>query len=68
MSDCKVSHFEAVSGLGALSTVTLQKVDGLTSLDAFKKLPALKQISVGKGEFSDADLTGFESSVRVSQR
>ena len=68
VSDCKVSHFEAVSGLGALSTVTLQKVDGLTSLDAFKKLPALKQFSVGRGEFKDADLTGFDSNVKVSQR
>lgn len=68
MRNSKVNHVEAVAGLGSLYSVTAQNLDGLTSLDAFKKLPALKDITISKGAFTDADLAGFDSQVKINQR
>lgn len=68
LNECKVADFDAIAGCQALKTVSLTKVDGITSLDALKKLPNLKNLTVSKGVFSDADLSGFDEKVKITQR
>ncbi len=68
LNECKVADFDAIAGCQALKTVSLTKVDGITSLDALKKLPNLKSLTVSKGVFSDADLSGFDTKVKITQR
>lgn len=68
LSECKVADFDAIASCQALKTVALTKVDGITSLEALKKLPNLKNLTLPKGIFSDADLAGFDAKVKITQR
>ena len=68
LNQSKVKDFDAVAGCTALTTVVLTKVEGITSLAALKKLPALKTVVVSKGAFPDSELAGFAAGVRVTQR
>lgn len=68
LNECKVADFDAIANCQALKTVVLTKVEGITSLDVLKKLPNLKNLTVSKGVFSDADLSGFDEKVKITQR
>lgn len=68
LNQSKVKDFDAVAGCTALTTVVLTKVEGITSLAALKKLPALKTVVVSKGAFPDAELAGFGANVKITQR
>jgi len=67
LEDSIVKNFDAVAGCAKLETVILKKTQGVTSLAALKKLPALKTVEVTKGAFSDAELSGFAEGVKVRQ-
>lgn len=68
INDSIVSGFDAVSACSALTHVTLTKVKGVESLAALKALPNLKQVTVTKGAFPDAEIQGFDAKVKIVQR
>lgn len=68
LNECKVSDFDALAACGSLEYVTLTKVEGVNSLAALKKLPSLKRLNISKGALADAELEGFASNVKITQR
>lgn len=68
LNECKVSNFDALAACGSLEYVTLTKVEGVNSLAALKKLPSLKRLNISKGALADAELEGFASNVKITQR
>ncbi|MCL2123815.1 MAG: hypothetical protein FWH34_06950, partial [Desulfovibrionaceae bacterium] len=68
LSESKVSNFEAIAQCAKLETVDLSKTTGVTSLAALKGLPNLKSITVPKGAFPEAELSGFGAKVKIDQR
>jgi Leucine-rich repeat (LRR) protein len=68
LNDSKISNFDAVGACTKLTSVQIdKKTTGVTSLAALKKLPNLKNVSIPKGVFPDAELAGFGEKVKITQ-
>jgi Leucine-rich repeat (LRR) protein len=65
----EITNFDAVAACTKLEKVIIEsRSTGVTSLGALKKLPNLKELTVGRGKFSDAELAGFATGVKIIQR
>ena len=67
IDESKVSNPEALAQCTGLTHVRIVKTEGMTSLAPLQKLPNLKQVTVSKGKFPEAELTGFAQGVKVVQ-
>ena len=54
-----VSNFESIAACKQIEEVGLEEVQGVSNLESLKKLPELTKLSVSKGAFPEAELTGF---------
>ena len=69
LNDSEISNFDAVASCAKLEKVAIdKKTTGIASLAVLKKLPNLRQVTVGKGMFPDTELAGFNEKVKISQR
>ncbi|MCL1985547.1 MAG: hypothetical protein FWG59_03785 [Betaproteobacteria bacterium] len=69
LNESAISNFDAVAGCVKLQRVSIDaKTTGITSLAALKKLPDLKQVTVSRGAFPDAELAGFDVKIKINQR
>ncbi|MBO4312459.1 MAG: hypothetical protein J5828_05630 [Desulfovibrionaceae bacterium] len=62
----KVANFEAMSGLPKLRSLSLKGVKGVSSLESLKNFPALKNLSLSKGAFTDEQLKAVPQNVKVT--
>ncbi|MDL2207637.1 hypothetical protein LJB82_02825 [Desulfovibrio sp. OttesenSCG-928-M16] len=68
INNSAIANIEGAASCQKLKEVTLTKVTGVKSLAFLKKLPALKTVTVSKGAFPEAELSGFGEKVKVNQR
>ena len=68
LNKCEVANLNALASCAALEGVTLTEVKGVDNLNMLKKLAGLKSLTVTKGAFPDAELTGFAGSVSINQQ
>ncbi len=68
MRNSKVSNFQNMDNMPALSSMNLMKTTGITDFSSLSKFPALKTLTVSKDGFTDAQLATVPKGIRVNKR
>ncbi len=64
----KVSNFQNMDNMPALSSLSLMKSTGITDFSVLSKFPKLKTLNVSKDGFTEAQLATVPKGIRVNKR
>ncbi len=68
LKNCKVANFEKMDALPELTTMNLMKSAGITDFSVLAKFPKLKNLTISKEGYTDAQLATIPKGIRVSKR